>query len=843
MLIAALPSDEVGRLAVLHALEILDTEPEERFDSITRLACKTLGANYAAVALIDTDRQWFKSQCGLDVDSTSRDVSFCAHTILGDQTFVVENALADPRFSDNPLVTGAPHLRAYIGHPLTVSGVVLGALCALYTEPRSFDSEDKKSLGDLARLVEEMIAYHRFRDVAEQGIGEIASASDLILCKAIQMSPEPTLLIDLRDGTVSDLNQPCAEELGATREQLLGKQPPVEPLITVDTRAELEASLASDGKVKDFEIGLSLRDDRRMQFLCSAERVLRGGEQHLLISGRNISSLRGRESLFRSALEATGGKTGEQYFQACAQVIATELDVRFGMVVGTPHGDDQLLPELLGFWDREAAIAELPPFEQGCSPLDMGSSHTPVHISHSVRDQFPVCEFLHTLEADSFFGHPVISADGELGGYLVIMDTAPFIDEPGRATLLLGILAARTAGELERQEMHQAIELQRERAEVATRAKGNFLANMSHELRTPMNAIIGFSQLMAQDETLSAEHKETLATVNHSGEHLLCLINDVLEMSAIEAGQTEIDPTETNLETYIRAIEAMLTVQASAKGLKLSAKMAADVPAVVELDQGKTRQILLNLIGNAIKFTDAGSVELRISTAPSEAAGVGSPQLRFEVEDSGTGIAPDSLHRLFQPFEQIDRRQGLEGTGLGLSICKGHANAMRGTLGVTSSPGIGSNFWLSIPLVPGTSAPESLPAHASHAHLPPPAQCSETRVLIVDDIDPGRLLLRKLLTPLGVEIREAKDGQEALDVEAQWHPHIIFMDLRMPIMDGECASRLIRERRGESSPVIIAITASVFRENLLTPESPFDEFVSKPFRIDDVLQMVGTHLN
>jgi signal transduction histidine kinase/ActR/RegA family two-component response regulator len=835
--------DESNRLAFLHSLDILDTEPEERFDSITRLACQLLGADFAAVSLIDTDRQWFKSQRGLDVASTSRDVSFCAHNILDDQTMVVEEALIDPRFYDNGLVTGAPHLRAYMGHPLSVTGVSVGALCVLYTAPRSFSNKDKATLRDLARLTEEMIAHGRFRKTVGEDVSQAMRASDIVLSKAIQLNSEPTLLIELRNRTITDLNEACADELGGDADALRGKPMSFDAKPLGRTVLELADEIERSGKLKDIEICIRPDSCNPAEFLCSAHAVHYAGAPHLLISGRNISNVKRRESLLKKALNATGGKTDRDYFESCARVMSEVLDVRYGMLVST-GGSGSPSASVIAFWDRNSETANLPALD-GELEFGSGTCDMPQHVPSGFAYKFPQRRSLAAMGVESYFAHPVCSAEGDLRGHLVVMDTEPYIDASCHAALLLGTFASRTAAEMERRDMHQNLKDAKIRAEVASHAKSSFLANMSHELRTPMNSILGFTQLMAQDDSLNDDQKGTLKIVNDSGEHLLCLINDVLEMSKIEAGQIIPVPEKIWPTTLMRGIESMLSTRAGEKSLSLQVSIDPEVPQVVELDGGKTRQILVNLVGNAIKFTDVGHIRFRLGL--NKDASTGGRCLRFEIGDSGKGIPASALEKLFQPFEQVDRQKGLEGTGLGLSICKGYADAMGGTIAVSSAVGLGSTFILKLPLVAVKDETGLTDYGIDRLRCEIPVTAAARgdipiRILIVDDIDPGRLLLRRLLAPLGAELREAKNGVEALEVEEEWHPDVIFMDLRMPLMDGDEATTLIKARRGATAPAIIAITASVFRDSSTVEDTPFDGYITKPFRIEELMEELETHL-
>lgn len=380
----------------------------------------------------------------------------------------------------------------------------------------------------------------------------------------------------------------------------------------------------------------------------------------------------------------------------------------------------------------------------------------------------------------------------------------------------------------------------KEKAEAANRAKSVFLANMSHELRTPLNAVLGFSQLMRNDPATTGDQRENLDIIARSGEHLLSLINDVLDMSKIEAGRTILEPEDIDLGGMIRDIIDMMNIRAEAKGLQLTLDQSSDFPRYIHADPAKLRQMLINLLGNAIKYTNEGGIVLRLGATPTDDSKV---RLACEVEDSGIGISEEDLERIFESFAQVGEQANDKGTGLGLAITRQYVELMGGELAVESKVGKGSVFRFEIPVerVAAEEVKEAEPSRGQVIGLEP-GQPS-WRILIVEDQLENRLLLKKLLEQIGFEVREAVNGQEAIDVFEAWRPHFIWMDRRMPVMDGLEATRRIKAMAGGKETVIVALTASVFeeqRDEVL--EAGCDDFLRKPFREAEIFDMMAKHL-
>lgn len=393
-------------------------------------------------------------------------------------------------------------------------------------------------------------------------------------------------------------------------------------------------------------------------------------------------------------------------------------------------------------------------------------------------------------------------------------------------------------------------------AETANQAKSDFLANMSHELRTPLNAILGFSQLMAQDTAIPEHQQESIEIINRSGEHLLDLINDVLTLSKIEAGKVTLQSVTFNLHDLLQSIDNMLQLKAKSKGILLTLELALDIPEMIQADERKLRQVLLNLLGNAIKFTTEGEVILRVTQRchelPPKKTDSSSPSdhcvLQFEVQDTGPGIAADELSSVFEAFVQTQAGvQSHQGTGLGLPISQSFVQLMGGTMSVDSQVGEGTCFRFDLPVLLNTTPIISV--QLPHAkQVTGLSQDQPTyRILVVEDQLENQQLLVDLLTPLGFEVTAVSDGQSAVFCWQNWHPHLIWMDLQLPIMNGLAATQEIKRlavQANEPAPIIIALTANAFDEaRIQALASGCDGFISKPYILSDLLEIMAEKLN
>jgi len=404
--------------------------------------------------------------------------------------------------------------------------------------------------------------------------------------------------------------------------------------------------------------------------------------------------------------------------------------------------------------------------------------------------------------------------------------------------------AARLRTELLEARVHErTIDLERAeaRAVEASRAKSVFLANMSHELRTPLNAVIGIAQLIARSNALSPTDRENVGIIRRSGEHLLSLINDVLSMSKIESGKLSLQVRPFDVRAMLEALASMMRGRAEAAGLTLIVDSGEEgresFPPLVTGDEGKLRQVLLNLLGNAVKFTTKGTVTIQARWADGRAT--------FAIRDTGPGIEEHELPGLFDPFVQATSgRESKEGTGLGLAITKQLIELMNGRIDVKSRVGEGTTVYFGIDLPAAAIPAEAAIRRGRVVAIDPPSP--RRRIAVVDDNQDNRTALRALLQLIGFDVREATNGLEAIDLWASWKPELIFMDQRMPEMDGSAATRAIRTREaqpGAHQSIIIALTASVFeheRDALLANGA--DGFVMKPFDEETIFESLEKHI-
>lgn len=398
-----------------------------------------------------------------------------------------------------------------------------------------------------------------------------------------------------------------------------------------------------------------------------------------------------------------------------------------------------------------------------------------------------------------------------------------------RSTELEATVAVRTR---ELEASREQLVVARDAADAANRAKSTFLAHMSHELRTPLNGILGYAQVLARDPAQPEPTRERLQVIIRSGEHLLALINDVLDLARVEAGQLHLRAGDFAPAQLARSVAEIVRARCEEKKLGFDVRLDPGLPRLVRTDEQKLRQVLLNLLGNAVKFTDQGRVALEIAPAADG-------RVRFLVEDTGRGIAPDRLPLLFQPFATTEQREA--GTGLGLALSRSMVELLGGRIQVASEPGSGTRFWFDLPLPEvGGDAPQAVATRERIVGFAGAAR----RLLIVDDDATNRAVLRELLVPLGFAVSESADGLAALALARVERPHAVLLDLRFPTgLDGLAIAREMRAEPALAATKILAVSASVFESDRHQAfAAGCDGFLAKPFKDEQLFTLLETHL-
>jgi PAS domain S-box-containing protein len=799
---------EAERLAVLHGLEILDTPSDPALDALVNLAAQTFGTSSAAITLVDQDRQWFKERVGLSATETSRDVAFCDHTIRRDSVTVVADAASDPRFVGNDLVTGAPHIRFYAGAPLTVAGARIGALCVIDTAPRAaFDDAAQATLAAMATAVNASLELRRevqlrramSRDLQEQRRK---------LALAESMAGVGHWSVDLKTETIFWSDEVYRIH-GVSRETY---QPTLNSAIAFyvpEDRAkvtEVVIKAAAHGGTYGFRLRLVRVSDQAVRVVsCTAEAALGPDDTAEQIFG-----------VFQDVTEQEGMMAALRAGEARYRLLAENAND----MVATMAPDSTVtfitpaVGQVLGYTPEEIV---------GKRTLDL-THEDDIGLARSV--------FKNLIAAGPGAAPPTYQfrARHKNGGF-VWLEGQPRVefDADGKPTCFQDVVRDITGRKHLEDELRAAMLA----AEAAAQAKSDFIANVTHELRTPLNSIIGFSGLLARDNTLGAPQARFARLIDGASRRLLGIVNDVLDLSKIEAGGLSLETAPVDLVPLATETLDMLRPQADAKHLKLQIALP-DAPVIVLADAGRVRQILLNLLGNAIKFTESGAVRLalRATASPTGLA------VQMAISDTGIGIPADRIVAMFQRFEQADgsiaRRFG--GTGLGLSICQALTAQMGGSIDVASEEDSGSCFTVKLDLPAATLVP-----HQAAASPGVGGTLAGLRLLVAEDMVLNQELIGLFLNPCGISIDFVDNGVQAVAAAEAMRYDVILMDMRMPVMDGLEAARRIRAGDGACAGVpIIALSA-----NVLAPEieqalqAGMDDHIGKPFDAAGLIQTLA----
>jgi PAS domain S-box-containing protein len=663
-------------------------------------------------------------------------------------------------------------------------------------------------------------------DISERKQAEEALIeSEAKFAKAFRSSPDIIVITSFLDGQIIDANDKIQNILGFTRDEAIGNTTNELHLwVDPSLRNNYISLLMQDGHVHDLETKLRKKSGAIIDTFISGEVIEIQENKFILSTIRDITDRKLAEEKLRES---------EEFRKRVFDTSATPIVVM----------------DALSYQYIDCNRAAINSYQYnskneiiGKTPIDFSATHqydgTPspdkakMYINQALTEGSVIFEWKHQRPNGEFW-------DAEVHLMSFNSDNRQLL----QFTLIDITERKRVQHELELYQNHledlvntrtQELEIAKMVAEKANKAKSMFLANMSHEIRTPMNAVLGFAQLLDRDSSLSSIAKNQVSSIMKSGEHLLGIINDVLEMSRIEAGRVEIRNVSIDFINLMKDLTTMFRFRAEEKNLTFYSDYSQNIPKYIEADLGKLRQILINLLGNAVKFTPQGSILLKVFM-------VNSHRIAIEVHDTGIGISLEDQSKIFSPFERtITGEQTAGGTGLGLSISKEYAQMMDGAISITSELGKGSCFHFEFTVNVTDSAPLSpLPLHKVIGLKP--GQDNIT-VLIVDDQKSNRDVLRGMLEPFGFIVTEVSSGEEVLEIPTTQLPHIIFMDLVMTGLDGIETTRMFKKRNFDKSIVIIGISASAFdEEKKRFLDAGINAFIAKPFREQELYDTLTLH--
>ncbi|HEX7862802.1 MAG TPA: response regulator [Verrucomicrobiae bacterium] len=775
---------EANRLKALHSYHVLDTPAEEGFDELTRLAAHICGAPIALVSFIDAERLWVKSRVGCEITELSRRDAICTHVLESESVFIVEDAAADARFCALPIVASGPKVRFFAG--TTIRGKVnqadakgatypIGALCVMDSKPRTLTAEQANALTTIARQVRAQLEVRRANHELREKHEELAKAlrhSESFYLSLVETIPQNIFRKDL-EGRFTFANSRFCQTVKRTVTEVVGR-----------TDYDLfPAHLATKYQ----------QDDRRV---IRDKMLFDSVEQHKDTNGNTLYVRVLKSPIVDSNGELTGVQgifwDETERFKA-EEALAYERDLLRAMLDN--------IPDSIYFKDRESrflAMSRSLAIRLGLNSPEEGVGKTDrdffsdTHAQDALRDEQQI---LRT-------GLPIV---GKMERELwldgrerwVLTTKVPLKNRQGEITGTFGISKDITELKAAEAELGAA----RDAALESARLKSEFLANMSHEIRTPLNAVIGMTGLLL-DTPLNEDQRDFTETIRNSADALLNIINDILDFSKIEAGKMPIETIDFDLSEVVEGTAELLAEGAQKRDVELATWIHEEVPRHLRGDPGRIRQVLTNLIGNGVKFTERGEVVLHVSKVRDVE---GKIVVRFNVRDTGIGIAPEAQTRLFQAFVQADgsttRKYG--GTGLGLAISRQLIELMGGEIGFESTPGKGSLFWFTLPL------------EVQARQLPPQGVASTLqgfRILVVDDNETNREIVHRQVLSWKMRNGSEDSGQSAIKAleeaaTANDPYHVAILDMQMPEMDGLSLARAIKSNAAIASTHLIMLTS------------------------------------
>lgn len=797
MLPPLVPPNEQQRLRALHNLGILDTTAEERLDRLTRVAKAHFKVPIALISLVDADRQWFKSRQGLDAAETPRDVSFCGHAILADEIFNIPDALKDPRFADNPLVTGPPHVRFYAGAPLTIrQGINIGSLCIIDHEPRNFADSEFDVLRDLAQCAAREILHGELTKGIDSRGGQEAW-----LQAVLDTVAEGIIAID-HEGMIEAFNPAAVDIFGFEPGEVLGQN--VKMLMPEPDRA------AHDGYLDAFHTTGEAKIIGTVREVVGQRKDGSTFPMDLSVRGMNVN---GTEMFTGVVRDITKRHLAHQQLTESEATLSAAIENIPGGFIMTDKNEcillfnnnfQRLYPELNDVLVHGANV--LKAFHIGAERGLYVSARKGEDDWMDIRGQ-EVVKQRFEFEIQLSNGKWVSVASNRL-------------EDGSRVTIHTDITELKNA---------------KEEAEEANRAKSGFLSSMSHELRTPMNSILGFGQMLeiGSERSLTDDQQESVGHILKGGRHLLELIDDILDLAKIESGQVAISLEDIQINDVLD--ECLTTTSSMARERGINITVSTPTPGLRDIlaDRTRLKQVLLNLLSNAIKYNNQdGSITVTLEEA-------GKRMLRISVTDTGDGIPENKLGELFKPFSRLGAEATeIEGTGIGLVVCKDLITLMKGEIGIESKVGEGSTFWIELPLADTDARDDDASVDASAEQSAGKLAVIDARLLYVEDNPDNLKLMEKIVSLIdGLTMISAHTGELGFELALIEKPDVIILDINLPGLNGiDLLEHLGRYTETKDIPVLALSAAATKNDIEKGLNAGFLEYLTKPI---DVANFVG----
>lgn len=793
-----LPDNEVNRIEKLHYYNILDSESEDQFDNLTKLVAEICDVPMCLISLVDSDRQWFKSKVGLDVNETPREISFCQYAIMSEHTLEVNNPLEDDRFKENPLVTGSPKIRFYSGAPLIdQDGLAMGTICVMDQKPRELNEFQKNALESIAQTIMRLIALRK------------SNQQKVVYSKFFNMSLN-LLCIAGVDGFFKYLNPMFSELLGWNEKEL--KSRPfidfVHPNDVQKTLLEVE-KLASGIDSIGFENRYRKKDGEYIWLNWNCRPDSNTGE--LFATARNINDNKNLVIELKEAKHSI-----ESHKLRLENVInGTNLGTWEWNVQSGETVFNERWAEIIGYTLEELEPISIETWMNFAHPDDLEKS------GELLQKHF-------TGESDYYdFSSRMKHRDGHwiwVWDRGVVMSRTP----EGEPLWMYGTHQEIT----DQKELEDSLKKAKNMAEESAQAKEAFLANISHEIRTPLNAIIGFSDLLTQT-SLDKVQSNYAETIGIASKNLLGLINDVLDLSKIESGVIELERKPIDLNNLLQSIVKINSQAAKEKDLKIMFSMDQEIPDMIIGDPTRISQILVNLIGNAIKFTPKGFVEIKVVAKNIQPQEV---EISFSVRDTGIGVAKEKLDLIFDRFAQAENSTTREygGTGLGLSIVKKLVEMYHSRLRVTSEIGKGTEFSFDITFPIAEKETQFFTKSKINSENP----LKGLHILLAEDNEHNQILASTYLRRNGAIVDLAENGDLAVDLVRTNTYDLILMDLQMPKVDGFEATKIIRKEIGSHIPIVACTAHSLPGEKKRSQDIGMNDYITKPFTVDELVETI-----